>query len=944
MKYYFFNTFGLFQTFSKMRYLIFLFLLVLQFAISQQIPPIQNYSTDLYKAGNQNWKITQDSFKNIYVANNSGLLQFDGQHWDLYPTPNETILRSVHVNNKVIYSGAYMDFGFWLTQLDGSLEYTSLVDSLMFDMIEDEQIWSILEFEQFIIFQSLNRLIIFDPIQKTLKSFFPQEAILKAFVNKNGIFFQDTDLSIYKIVNGLNQLYISSSKLKEVNVIALFDTPYGELVVTHNNGIFNFVNDQLYPWFSSTRVDFQNEIVYTASQSKEGDIIVGTVKNGAYYIDAQGELINHFNIDNGLQNNTVLSSFFDTHNNLWFGLDNGIVHVNLNTSLNYIPNVKKKYGTVYTSLLFEDYLYIGTNQGLFYKKFKSNDDFIPIKGLEGQVWSLQNIQGQLFCGHGTGAYLIQKNKSVPLYENLGFWLFKEFNDTTILAGSYNGLHVITKNKLVWEYAHSIKGSDISTRFFELIEPHEIIVSHEYKGLFRFSLSSDLKQVDNKEQINDFNKSLFSSISASHGEVFYFSKEGFYKYDVKRKQFIKNDEVSALFSTSNFVSGKMVEENDKLWIFAKNNLFCLDKNPISGKYWPTKYPLSSNVRKIIRGFENISPLQDTSYLIGTSEGYLIFDTSKQMVVKENLYLKKFLAQNINNKSISYPLKHEIDIPSNFNTISFTFNTPYFDYNNKPEFQYRLLGYSNNWSQWSQDTSITYGNLNFGDYEFEVKARVGDVPFDNQIRHAFSIDRAWYISDLMLVLYLFALLFISFLVNSYYSKYYLKRQNQIIQKNKKEMEMVELKSREEIMRLKNSRLQENIETKNKELAISTMTMIKKNQFLNSIIVDLDPVSKEPVVSRVIRTIKRTLKNDDDWSFFEEAFNNADKDFLKRMKNVHPSLTHNDLKLCAYLRLNLSSKEIAPLLNISVRSVEIKRYRLRKKMELEHSQSLIDYIITL
>lgn len=94
MKYYFFNTFGLFQTFSKMRYLIFLFLLVLQFAISQQIPPIQNYSTDLYKAGNQNWKITQDSFKNIYVANNSGLLQFDGQHWDLYPTPNETILRS----------------------------------------------------------------------------------------------------------------------------------------------------------------------------------------------------------------------------------------------------------------------------------------------------------------------------------------------------------------------------------------------------------------------------------------------------------------------------------------------------------------------------------------------------------------------------------------------------------------------------------------------------------------------------------------------------------------------------------------------------------------------------------------------------------------------------------------------------------------------------------
>ena len=67
------------------------------------------------------------------------------------------------------------------------------------------------------------------------------------------------------------------------------------------------------------------------------------------------------------------------------------------------------------------------------------------------------------------------------------------------------------------------------------------------------------------------------------------------------------------------------------------------------------------------------------------------------------------------------------------------------------------------------------------------------------------------------------------------------------------------------------------------------------------------------------------------FKEAFNNADKDFIKKLKSIHPNLTPNDLRLCAYLRLNLSSKEIAPLLNISPRSVEVKRYRLRKKMEL-------------
>ena len=79
------------------------------------------------------------------------------------------------------------------------------------------------------------------------------------------------------------------------------------------------------------------------------------------------------------------------------------------------------------------------------------------------------------------------------------------------------------------------------------------------------------------------------------------------------------------------------------------------------------------------------------------------------------------------------------------------------------------------------------------------------------------------------------------------------------------------------------------------------------------------------------------------FKEAFDNADKDFLKRMKLIHPLLTPNDLRLCAYLRLNLSSKEIAPLFNISVRSVEIKRYRLRKKMDLQHEIGLVEYILS-
>ena len=95
-------------------------------------------------------------------------------------------------------------------------------------------------------------------------------------------------------------------------------------------------------------------------------------------------------------------------------------------------------------------------------------------------------------------------------------------------------------------------------------------------------------------------------------------------------------------------------------------------------------------------------------------------------------------------------------------------------------------------------------------------------------------------------------------------------------------------------------------------------------------------------MIKIIDKNLNNTDDWKMFQEAFNNADKKFLNKIKAKHPELTPNDLRLCAYLRLNLSSKEIAPLLNISPRSVEVKRYRLRKKMILPHDANLTHYIL--
>ena len=123
-----------------------------------------------------------------------------------------------------------------------------------------------------------------------------------------------------------------------------------------------------------------------------------------------------------------------------------------------------------------------------------------------------------------------------------------------------------------------------------------------------------------------------------------------------------------------------------------------------------------------------------------------------------------------------------------------------------------------------------------------------------------------------------------------------------------------------------------------------MINKNETLNAIKDELGQLTDESSIRSVMKIIDTNLNNKEDWKFFEEAFNHADKDFFKKVKEKHPELTSNDLRLCVYLRMNLSSKEIAPLLNISHRSVEIKRYRLRKKISLNRNVNLNDYFIRL
>ncbi|MFT7164566.1 MAG: AraC family chitin signaling transcriptional activator, partial [Flavobacterium sp.] len=168
----------------KSKFCIALFL-ICSFGFSQELPPIVKYAPSTYGAGNQNWMISQDDSHNLFFANNEGLLEFNGSNWELYPSPNETILRSVKVIGNKVYTGGYREFGYWIRQGNGKLKYASLSKTIIKDVVDDEEFWNILNYDQWVIFQSLDRIYIYDTKTGHFKIIAPKSKIIKSFSTKN---------------------------------------------------------------------------------------------------------------------------------------------------------------------------------------------------------------------------------------------------------------------------------------------------------------------------------------------------------------------------------------------------------------------------------------------------------------------------------------------------------------------------------------------------------------------------------------------------------------------------------------------------------------------------------------------------------------------------------------------------------------------------------------
>lgn len=941
---------------------------------SAQIPTLRNFSPIEYNGGTQNWEISEIRDNLMAFANNHGLIVFDGENWQIHPVANYTSVRSLAFDAKklCVYAGASDEFGYFdINTATFNVEYHSLSKLLPANMRIFGEIWKIhLLPSGEVLFQGREHLFSLRQGNKliTLKT---AGAIDNSSLVGDRVYVS-TNTGIYIYHGGKLSPLPGTGNLTGKRVSGVVQYNGKVMFVTMSDGLFIYDGHTATPFELDISPLLKDNNVFCAAAGKRY-IGFGTIKNGLIVKDLQTGSNYYVNTNTGLQNNTVLSMSFDSLDNIWLGLDMGLSYVMLESSYGNLLGANNTIGTGYTSAISGNQLYMGTNQGLFSIPFPLQNSILPpkaqtVEGVVGQIWSLQNIDGTLLCGANDGAYVVGAG-TVRRIDGLGgTWGFRKLNDHPgyLLTCDYDGLAVLKQEGGSITLHSRLSNFHEASGNFEQDSDGSIWLSHWHKGVWHFRLSDDMTHVENLEYYHNGaglvadDNNLVCKID---GRVYVSSVDGFHQYDERNRKLKHCDWMNNLFNTYGEAL-HVTQAPDGMIIAYKADYLAVAERQHNGKYQSRQVGYGNMVQQMQMGLGNIGFLENRQIVLNSNNGFFVMRPQKKDAAKTNHVMVSRIYSTNTGDTLVYMrcpelVKEEVVLPHSLNSIRIEYVMPEYRGEKGVLYSCYLEGYEKEMSTMSHSSSKEYTKLEKGKYIFHVKARnlVDGTESESQI--VIRILPAWYETWWAYLLYIilavtgmWALLRYMNLRAEKELRKVKKEKERQMKEQQMEFHLAEEKKEKELAKLRSKQLEVELKHKSSELSDSAMNLVRKNDMLQAIDQNMEQLSesvrREETKARLVKKIgdirkeiKMHMNDDDNWNKFEENFNLVYDNFSQKIMEAFPQLKKSDLKLCVYLRMGLSSKEMASLLNTSVRSIETARYRLRKKLDIDTGSNLTDFI---
>lgn len=940
-------------------------------------PQIINYNKDDFHGGSQTWDIGQDSSGKMYFANNEGLLSFDGTYWKLNPLPNHTIVRSLSIDpENRIYVGGQNEIGYFSVDRNGVLKYTDLTKRIPKQYNQFADVWNIVLFKDAVFFRTSDKIFLF---QNNEMKVFDAKSEWQ-YLGKSGerLFAQEKGIGLMEFRNNVWQQLKSKTLPQNATISGIISVNQDTtLLVTNRDGFFELENDSIAPYpFKPVNKAFKQ--IYTSKKINAAQIVLGTTSSGCIFLDFKGNMIQKISSEEGLQNSNVLSVFRDKDGNLWAGLNNGISFIAYNSAIKYIKPDKTNELSGYTAVIFNNILYIGTSNGAYYASLsegpgdlsfcKSNFNFI--QKTEGQVWKMQEVNHQILLGHNDGIFSVDRDNCKPISTGTGSWLFEPLNSVfpskDVLVGGYTGLQMLQYEGNTFHDNGNLNGLFESLRFLAIDNDNTIWASHPYRGIYRIRLADDGKNFSYKlfTDKDGLPSTLENFVFRIKNKIVFATQKGVYEFNGASQKFIPSSFLTPVFHSSSIRYLKEDNEGD-IWFCSGKKIGLVSFNERNKKdsFRITYFPELTG--QILSGFESIYPYDKQNVFISSEKGIIHLNYVKYAA--NQFHLKVLLGKVVaigktdslifggfysqNPKTVSFQNDKQIyHLSNSYNSFHFEYSSPNYGLQKNIEYSYQLKGYDQKWSEWSPKTEKDYTNLPQGKYVFYIKAHDNLGHESEVISYTFYVEPAWYSTVWAYIGYfVLVILFFYFLFKLQERK--LEKQRAKFEEEQKrlsELHQLRLEKQEkEIIKLQKEKLENEVKFKNHELANATMHLVEKDTVLTKVKDELQRIYKKTGnnhdIKKTLLVLKDVEKSNSNWEQFASHFNEVNNDFLRKLKNKYPTLSNTDIKVCTYLKLNLSTKEIAQLMNISVRGVEISRYRLRKKMEIPSGTNLNDFLST-
>ena len=743
--------------------------------IQEGTPFIKNYKPSEYKASTDNWAVAQDKRGIMYFGNATGVLEYDGDIWTLYPVNNNSLVRSLAIDNDgIIYVGAVGEFGYLAPNTKGTMQYHSLVNLLPENEREFADVWKTYATPDGVYFQTFTKLIRIK--NKTVKIWKPENTFHFSFFVNNTLYINEKGIGLKKLQNETLQLVADGDLFAGLRIYSML--PYSSheiLIATREKGLFVMDGSKHLASIIQMQAEANdrliNDQVYGGVAFGKNTYAYATLLNGVLIINEKGDVVQCLNKKNGLQDDIVKYVGIDNQYDLWIALGKGIAHAEISLPLNSLSEAQGLKGFIGDITKVKGVLYVATSLGVY---AYINNQFVAVEGINSHTWSLLKFVSKqdtiLLASSETGVFEINKTTSKFIQAEYGFVLHQsKSNPNRIYIGMGDGLTSIKYDKNKWINEDYFSGIDYKIKNIEEDEKGNLWLGTPVDGLMKVDFNSGITDTLStswhaKYAIHFFDTanglpSMENNIPYQYkNNIVFATYSGMYQFN----------KTTSTFAQSNFLKKELYDtqvyrfapkDSSVVWMFTvrpdqtkETGIAIFKKNDLYE--WYTQPFLKISDREI----HAIFPDENGVTWLGAPDGLLRYDASikKDFAVPFYAHIRIIKSLNdtlfggnfyVNQNGINTPITNQLNhlkpvLKYINNSITFDFSaTTYSDEQNN-QFSYYLEGHEKVWSDWSTKKEKEYSDLDEGDYIFHVKAKSIYKTISLESTFAFTILPPWY----------------------------------------------------------------------------------------------------------------------------------------------------------------------------------------------------------